>query len=145
LDTGPIISRHAVDIAPDGTAGALHDMLAAIGADAIVAALAALERRGSLSAEPQSSSGATYAPKVEKSEAEIDWRTDAREIERKIRAFNPAPGAATRVDGAILKIWRARLLEPPGAGGHPGEAVIANGDVVVRCGHGSLLKLEEVQ
>jgi methionyl-tRNA formyltransferase len=145
LDTGPVVSRHPVGIAADETARTLHDKLATIGAAAIVDALAVLERDGHLAAAPQPATGATYAAKVEKSEAEIDWTRDALEIERRVRAFNPAPGAATRVDGAILKIWGARVRAAQRLPVAAGEAQVIDGDVLVSCGNGTVLELCEVQ
>ena len=145
LDTGPVISRQVVDIAGDETAGTLHDKLAAIGATAIVATLAALSRDGHVAATPQQDEGVTYAAKVDKREAQIDWNRSAVEIDRQIRAFNPAPGATTSVDGAILKIWRASPLAEAEPGGAAGELVVTGGAPAIRCGDGRLLTLEEVQ
>ncbi len=140
LDTGPVLLSEAVPIAPEATAGTLHDELAALGARLIVAALEAL-LRGTLVPRPQPAAGVTYAPKIDKAEANIDWRRPAAQIERQIRAFNPFPGAATTIDGAALKIWRAALL--PDATGEPG-AVLAAGaaGIDVACGSGALRVLE---
>jgi methionyl-tRNA formyltransferase len=145
LDTGPVISRHVVDIAPDDTTGTLHDKLAPAGAAAIVATLAALSRDGRVEATPQPADGVTYAPKVEKREALIDWNLGASAIVRQVRAFNPAPGASTTAEGAILKIWRAHPAGAAANGAQPGELVVENGQVGVRCGDGALLALDEVQ
>jgi methionyl-tRNA formyltransferase len=145
LDTGPVISAHPVDIEPGDTAGSLHDRLAATGATAIVAALAVLARDGKLISEPQPSGGATYAPKVEKREATIDWEKDAVQIERQVRAFNPAPGASTSIEGAILKIWKARVIDEATHEDAPGTLRISSGAVVVQCGKGTQLALDEVQ
>ena len=93
LDTGPVIERVPVPIAPHDTAGALTQRLAATGAAAIVVALDRLRIRGRLDAPPQSASGATYAPKIAKSEAAIDWNRPAIGLARQVRAFDPAPGA----------------------------------------------------
>ena len=145
LDTGPVISRHVVDIATDETSGTLHDRLAAVGATAIVATLVALARDGHVAATAQSEAGVTYAAKVEKREAQIDWSRSAIEIDRQIRAFNPAPGAATTIEGAILKIWRASPAGEAERGGVAGELVVTGGAAAIRCGDGRLLALEEVQ
>jgi len=140
LDTGPVLLSEAVPIAPDATAGTLHDELAALGARLIVAALEALAR-GTLVPRPQPEAGVTYAPKIDKAEANIDWRRPAAQIERQIRAFNPFPGAAATLDGAALKIWRAALL--PDATGEPGAVLAAGaGGIDVACGRGALRVLE---
>jgi methionyl-tRNA formyltransferase len=144
LDTGPVLSAHPVDIDRTDTAGTLHDRLAAVGAAAIIATLESLARNGTLSATPQPDTGVTYAAKVDKSEAAIDWTKDAQEIERKVRAFNPAPGASTTVNGAILKIWKAREVGANLPRNAPGMARISEGTLVVQCGNGSL-ELDEVQ
>jgi methionyl-tRNA formyltransferase len=147
LDTGPVVSRHPIAIVADDTTGTLHDRLAHLGAEAIVAALATLARDGRLSSTPQSEAGATYAPKVEKTEVRIDWTRDATTIERQVRAFNPAPGATTTVAGTLVKVWTAA---PMAAGramhGEAGDCRHdADGSVIVRCGDGSRLQLGEVQ
>jgi methionyl-tRNA formyltransferase len=141
LDTGPVLLREAVPIAPDDTAGTLHDKLAALGARRLVAALEGLVR-GTLRAAPQAAAGVTYAAKIEKHESRIDWTRPAAEIERRVRAFDPAPGAAARIRGAELKIWRGAVVAGRGA---PGEVVgVEPGDIVVACGEGAL-RLEELQ
>ena len=110
LDTGPVLLRAETSITPGDTAGALHDRLAALGAGLLLDALKGIEQ-GTISPVPQAADGVTYAPKIEKQEARIDWTRPAREIERQIRAFNPFPGAVTRVRGTELKVWRAILVE----------------------------------
>src|SRR5208282_2584881 len=135
-DTGPIIARHALSIAPRETAGSLHDKLAALGARAIVAALRQLQREGKLPAEAQSEAGVTYAAKVDRSEASIDWRQSAQAIDRRIRAFNPTPGAQTTLAGGTVKLWDAA---PAAACGAPGTVVRADATgIVVACGEGAL-------
>lgn len=138
LDTGPILLREAVQIAPDDTAQGLHERLAALGAALIVRAL---ERP--LTPLSQDEKAATYAAKVSKAEAQIDWKVPAATNERKVRAFNPVPGAATTHRGGALKIWRASVV--PGITGEPGTvtAVDASG-VTVACGE-SALKITELQ
>jgi methionyl-tRNA formyltransferase len=147
LDTGPVISRHVIPIDGADTTGTLHDKLARQGALAIVAALATLARDGRLSSTPQPEAGATYAPKVEKAEARIDWARDAATIGRQVRAFNPAPGASTTTDGMLVKIWSATAMAARSAmSGAAGDCRHdADGSVIVRCGDGSLLRLGEVQ
>lgn len=114
LDTGAIISTHSLPIASTDTAQDVHDALATIGAAAIVADLQHLDQ---LTATPQPELGVSYAAKLSKAEAKIDWTQPAAVIERKIRAFNPVPGAWTYHQGKPLKIWRARLCDQHGPAG----------------------------
>jgi methionyl-tRNA formyltransferase len=141
LDTGPVLAAQSLGIAANDTGASLHEKLAALGARLIVSTLARLQR-GPLHAEPQSDAGATYAAKISKAEAEIDWREAAVEIERKVRAFDPAPGASTMIGSIGLKIWRAGVAQ---ANGEPG-AVLETGPegIVVACGNGAL-KIQELQ
>ena len=141
LDTGPMLAAEAMPIAADDTAASLHDRLAALGARLIVRTLAQLER-GELHALPQPEAGASYASKIGKAEAEIDWRESAAAIERKVRAFNPAPGAAATLRGAALKIWRADAVAAEGA---PGSVLQAGPEgIVIACGSGAL-RVHELQ
>jgi methionyl-tRNA formyltransferase len=141
LDTGPVLLREAVAILPDDTAGTLHDKLAALGARLVVAALDGLAH-GTLSATPQPAAGVTYAAKLEKHEARIDWTRSAADIERQVRAFNPSPGATARVRGTEVKIWRTAAVD---GAGEPGAVIaIDPGGITVRCGTGAL-RLEELQ
>ena len=133
LDTGPVLLEKAIDIAPRETGGSLTARLAELGAGAIVEALASLERLG---ATPQDEASATYAAKVGKAEALIDWGRPAVEIDRQVRAFDPAPGAHARWAGDTLKIWAA---EPAGGRGDPGTVLEASqGRLVVATGEGAL-------
>ena len=139
LDTGPILAAESVAIETDDTGASLHAKLAELGARLIVGTLARLEL-GQLHAEPQADAGAAYAAKIAKAEAEIDWREAATEIERKVRAFDPLPGASTTARTTVLKIWRARVSAAEGA---PGTILEAGpGGIVVGCGSGSLTVLE---
>jgi methionyl-tRNA formyltransferase len=139
LDTGPILLQESIAIAPEDTAGALHDKLAALGARLLVRALAEAP-----SPQRQDQGAASYAARVEKEEAEIDWNRTAPEIDRLVRAFNPAPGAQTRLDGMLLKIWRARPERGPRAA--PGTVCAADADgIVVACGDGGVLRVLELQ
>lgn len=137
LDTGPVMLSQSLAIDAADTAATLHDRLAELGASLIVDALGRLP----LPVSPQSGEGVTYAAKLEKSEALIDWSKSAPEIDRQVRAFNPFPVASTTLDGVPLKIWAAQL-EPadrcdPGA--VPGELLMADRrGVVVACGSGAL-------
>ena len=130
LDTGPVISRHPLVITDDDDAGSLHDKLAALGGDAIVAAL-----EGDLRATPQSKEGATYARKIAREDAILDWTRPAGELERVVRAMRPTPGATTTLDGEGIKVRRARITNGSGAVG----TVIDTGEaIVVACGEGAL-------
>ncbi|MEO7762586.1 MAG: methionyl-tRNA formyltransferase [Casimicrobiaceae bacterium] len=144
LDTGPVVSRHPVEIAADDTAGTLHDKLAGIGATAIVAALATLARNGGLKEDVQAETGVTYAAKIEKSEARIDWNRNAGEIVLQIRAFNPSPGAATSIDGEILKIWSASVSDDR-RDRASGDVMVIDGEITVGCGDSSAITLGDVQ
>lgn len=106
LDTGATLLSQRLPIAPDDTAGTLHDKLAELGAMLIVDALQRLSR-GALPGVPQPVVGATYAAKIDKAEARLDWRRPAIELARAVRAFNPVPGATAALEGAMLKIWQA--------------------------------------
>jgi methionyl-tRNA formyltransferase len=137
LDTGPVLLEKRTPILDEDTAGSLTERLAALGAEAIVEALRSLE---TLRASPQASEGAKYAPKILKAEARIDWNRTAKEIERQVRAFDPAPGAESFLAGQILKIWRVRAV--PG-GGPPGHLLqFRDGKLVVACGKEALELLE---
>jgi methionyl-tRNA formyltransferase len=145
LDTGPIISTDPVPIGMDDIAGSLHDKLAEIGAEAIVRALSRLEREGCLSAIAQPGEGVTYAPKIGKAEARIDWGRSADYIERQVRAFNPVPGAFTNHEGVIVKVWRAAIVADSPSSRGAGRVESTAGMLAVGCGDGRLLMLGEVQ
>jgi methionyl-tRNA formyltransferase len=141
LDTGPVVATCVVPIAPRETALTLHGKLAATGATAIVETLARFRREHVLTSVPQAASGATYATKIERREATIDWSEPAAAIDRKIRAFNPAPAAQTMLAGEPIKIWEAE----PAAGrfGAAGHVVQADArGIVVACGQGALVVRE---
>ncbi|XLM20644.1 methionyl-tRNA formyltransferase, partial [Chromobacterium piscinae] len=131
LDTGDMLSIHPVAIAGDETAATLHDKLAACGAQAIVETLGRLDR---IAPQKQPEEGVTYAQKLTKAEAEIDWTLPAADVARAIRAYNPAPGAFTSLNGEPLKLWMASA-EPGSA--EPGMVVAADADgVLVGAGQG---------
>ena len=134
LDTGPVLSRHPVPIAADDDAGTLHDKLAALGADAIVAALVDVEA-GRAQPLPQPPTGATYAAKIEKADTRLDWTQAASVLERAVRAFRPTPGAYGQLEGEPVKIWRARVVE---GAGEPGNVLRMSDDIVIACGGGAL-------
>ena len=143
LDTGPVVAATPVPIAPRETAGTLEAKLAAIAATAIVAALRQLDTEGALRATPQSGEGICYAPKIAKDEAAVEWPASAAAIDRKIRAFDPFPGAATTFGAEPVKIWNAEPEE--GSSGVPGSVVVAARDrLVVACGEGAL-RIRELQ
>ena len=139
LDTGAVLTAAAIPITADDTGGSLHDKLADLGAHLIVSALAQLVR-GELKSRPQAEAEASYAAKISKAEAAIDWREPATAIERKVRAFNPHPGASSSIGNVGLKIWRAGATAAEGA---PGTILEAGpGGIVVACGSGALRLLE---
>ena len=138
LDSGPVLLCEHLPITADETAAALTDRLALLGARLIVDVLARLP----LPPQAQAETGATYAAKIDKAEALLDWRLPAAQLARRVRAFNPFPGASCVVDGTVLKVWRARAIA---GNGRPGEILFADRDaVVVACGEGAL-QLEELQ
>ena len=141
LDCGPVF--HVADIAIGNleTAGELHDRLAALGATALVERLDDIVT-GRLEAVDQDDSLATYAPKIDKQDAEIDWSLPAEEVARRVRAYNPFPGAFTHDRETRLKIWRAT---PTDGSGKPGEVLRFDNDaIVVACGEDAL-RLDELQ
>ena len=132
LDTGPVLLRGALPIAATDTTASLHDRLAELGARLCVEALGQLP----LPAEPQPGEGVTYAHKIEKAEAVIDWTKSAAELDRHIRAFNPFPGAQALFGGQTVKLWQAT----PVAGSGPVGSVLAvdKKQIVIACGEGAL-------
>src|SRR5206468_4315665 len=133
LDTGPVLLEKSVPIAPDATTGSLTTELAELGAHALLEALGQLF---SLVPRPQDERAATYAAKVAKEEARIDWKAPAAEIARRIRAFDPQPGAEARLAGEAVKIWRATPVMGRGA---PGEIMHVGPDgIIVACGTDAL-------
>lgn len=137
LDTGPVLLREATPIGVEETTAQLHDRLSALGAGLIVQAL---ETLGTLTPEPQPDAGVTYASKIDKSEAHIDWSRPALEVDRQIRGLSPFPGAWFEHDGARFKVLESR----PGHGsGTPGEVIAL--PMTVACGAGSveLLRLQK--
>jgi methionyl-tRNA formyltransferase len=139
LDTGPMLLTRALPIASTDTAASLHDKLAALGAQLVVQGLPAWVA-GRLPAQAQSEAGITYAHKIDKAEAVIAWDQPAAHIERRVRAFDPFPGAVFVLDGEPVKLWRARLA--PGRG-EPGCCLPGpDGALRVACGDGALDLLE---
>ncbi|MFM0438825.1 methionyl-tRNA formyltransferase [Paraburkholderia strydomiana] len=145
LDTGAMISEVRTPISANETTATLHDRLAEHGAKLIVAALVELERNGKLTSTPQPADGVTYAEKIGKHEAALDWRRPASVLARQVRAFDPFPGSvATLEDGTSIKIWAA-VPEPAQAGDAPGTITSVSPEgVVVTCGDGAL-RLTQLQ
>ncbi|MEW6703406.1 MAG: methionyl-tRNA formyltransferase [Pseudomonadota bacterium] len=140
LDTGDMLMHEVVDVRPDDSTASLHDRLAALGGRLIVEALEAAAC-GGLVRTPQPAEGVSYAHKIEKSEAAIDWTLPAAVIERRVRAFDPFPGASFQLGGEGVKLWRAALR--PEVRGAPGTVVHASPEqLTVACGEGALDLLE---
>jgi methionyl-tRNA formyltransferase len=140
LDSGPVYHRRETAVEPGETAGELTARLAALGAEALLEALT-LIGAGAARAVPQDHALATYAPKVDRALARIDWREDAPAVARRIRAFDPAPGAWTPAGEAELKLFRATPV--PGHG-EPGTVIPADDALLVVTGSGAV-RVDEVQ
>lgn len=157
LDTGPMLNSRTTAIKPTDTAKMLHDRLAGMGADLIAESLRGLSR-GSIREIAQPAEGVTYAKKIDKHEALIQWEHSAEEISRQVRAFNPWPMAETRFNGEQLRIWEAEALEAPamrsvvtpgatahGAAMSAGAVLSATGEGIdVICGSG-VLRIRRLQ
>jgi methionyl-tRNA formyltransferase len=142
LDTGAVIAMNKMPIASHETTATLHDALAKMGALMIVKTLNQFEQEGHLKSVPQALDGITYAHKIIKDEAKIDWQKDAKVIDLKIRAFNPFPGA-TLLDGeSLIKVWHSSLIDDASCRG-PGTIIdISQDGVQIAGGKGSLLLTE---
>ncbi|HBS49079.1 MAG TPA: methionyl-tRNA formyltransferase [Rhodobacteraceae bacterium] len=136
LDTGPVLLRRATPIGGDETTDALHDRLSQMGADLIVEALARLD---TLTPQPQPDEGVTYADKIDKAEARVNWTRSAEEIDRQIRGLSPFPGAWTWIDGARVKLLGSRLAHGAGTPG-----TVLDDALTVACGSGAV-KLTRLQ
>ena len=134
LDTGPMLLKESAPIAPDATAETLHDALAALGATLIVRALAGLES-GALVPVPQPAEGVTYAKKIAKDEARLDWRAPAALLARRVRAFNPFPGAWFEAKGERIRVLAASAA-PRARDAAPGT--ILDAQLAIACGEGAL-------
>ena len=145
LDTGDMLLVQALPIGPRATTASLHDELAALGGQLIVQALQQAGQ-GTLRSVPQPAEGVSYAHKIDKHEAAIDWRQPAALIERRIRAFDPFPGASTTLGDAVIKLWRSEIdsyLRTPDA--RCGQILAINdAGITVACGDGAL-RLTELQ
>ncbi len=139
LDTGDMLLGEALDIAADDTTATLHDRLAALGGRLIVEALE-LAACGGLTRAQQPVQGVSYAHKIDKSEAPVDWAQPAAVIERRIRAFDPFPGATGQLAGETIKLWGARVTSGTGS---PGEVLaVTDAGITVACGESALLLTE---
>lgn len=139
LDSGPMLLAEAIGIDAADTTGSLHDRLATLGARLVVDALARFDR---LVPVAQPEAGVTYASKIDKAEARLDWGQPAAVLARKVRAFNPFPGAAVALAGAEVKAWRGEAVA---GSGRPGQILAADATgIVVACGEGAL-RLTELQ
>ncbi len=141
LDAGDMVMKSAIPIGSDDTAQTLHDKLALIGADLMLAVINVLAERGNIESIPQDESKVTYAEKLQKSEALLDWTKSAVELSRQVRAFNPFPVATTVIEGEICRIWMASAKDGKGL---PGVLHNVDDMLLVGCGEGLLL-LQEIQ
>ena len=140
LDTGGVLLARSLPIHAADTSATLHDRLAQLGGRLIVEALERLDH-GGLTAVPQPAEGVTYASKIDKHEAALDWRASAALLERRVRAFDPFPGATLDDRGTTLKVWRAAVRAAPR--GAPGEVLSTlPAPLLVACGDGALELLE---
>jgi methionyl-tRNA formyltransferase len=140
LDTGDTLLQRTIDIRPNETGGALHDRLGKIAPEALLESLQMLAK-GNAPRVPQDNAVATYAPKLKREDGRIDWSEPAQVIERKIRAFNPWPGAFMTIDGRSLKIFSAAVVD---LSGKPGEILRTEKELVIGAGKGAL-SLRDVQ
>ena len=141
LDTGPMLLVEHLPLTAEMTAAQLHDALAPIGGRLIVEALARLQR-GELPQQTQPADGMTYAKKLSKEEARIDWSRPATELARRVRAFNPAPVAWSELDGERIRFWNARA-EPGPVAAMPGTVLATDATgLYIACGEGRLLVTE---
>jgi methionyl-tRNA formyltransferase len=144
LDTGAMIREGRIAISPQDTTATLHDRMAQLGADLVVDALRDLERNGSLPSTPQPQDGVTYAEKIAKHEAALDWRRPATMLARQVRAFDPFPGAFGAIDGVVVKIWAAESIELE-TNAEAGVVVESGAEgLIVACGQGAL-RLTQLQ
>ena len=146
LDTGPMLRRESIPIAAAETAGTLHDRLASLGARLIVETLRLMERDAVGDATPQPATGVTYAAKIDRAERRIDWTASAPVLDRKVRAFSPAPGATAAWRGTAFRIVAATVLDSDSGDPAPGSVVrVTRAGIDVACGAHTTLRLTAVQ
>lgn len=147
LDTGDVVLVGEISIDTDETSAILHDRLAVLGGELMVEVLTLLDQNQTLNRMPQPVNGITYAEKILKTEAQIDWSLSAAKIDQRIRAFNPFPGATSTLNKEVYKFWKSTLpkgllLNKTGA---PGEVLGFDGDhVYIQCGQG-IIEVDEMQ
>ena len=141
LDAGAMVSKGVLPIAERDTAQTLHDDLARTGANLMVKAMGQLSANGSLPSTPQDESLVTYAEKLQKTEASIDWNQSAAQISKQVRAFNPFPVAQANLNGEVCRIWMATNKA---GSGHAGQIIATQETIDVACGEG-VLAIEELQ
>ena len=146
LDTGAMLLREALAIAPRETTGTLHDRLATLGGVLIVRALKELQQ-GELQATPQPSEGISYAHKISKAESALDWSLPAEVLERRVRAFNPFPGTHTAHGDVTVKLWECEIdSDCRNADQRCGHVLYINSNGIgVACGDASVLRLTALQ
>ena len=138
LDTGPVLLERRTPIGPDDTGGSLHDRLSALGADVLAEGLRRVLTGETLIATAQPENGVTYAHKLDKTEAQLDFLRSASELERQVRAFDPWPVAEGELAGERVRVWAAKAVDAP-AGAVPGTVIAANRDGIdIACGTGAL-------
>lgn len=144
LDTGPVLLRSALEIADNDTGGSLHDRLATLGADLLGEGLRRTLRDAAMPPQPQGQAGVTYAHKLDKAEAALNWYESAIALERKVRAFNPWPVAEAKIGSERLRIWAACALTSQ-TNVAPGSVIATQRDGIdVACAHG-VLRITQVQ
>lgn len=145
LDTGPVIAMQDLDISLKETTASLHDKLAKLGGEMILSALARVDSKKELLSTKQPDQGVTYAQKILKEEAKINWTLSAAELDFKIRAFNPFPGAQFQKDGVIMKAWFSEVSSNEMTNQMPGKVIkIDKEGILIATGHGGIL-LKELQ
>ena len=144
LDTGPMLLKEDLCLAAEETTASLHDRLAAMGARLIVETLE-LAACGGLHPVPQPAEGVTYAHKIDKAESPLDWTQPATVLARRIRAFDPFPGATCRHGDEVIKVWKATVVQGDANGAPPGSVLaISAAGVDVACGQG-VLRVQQMQ
>jgi methionyl-tRNA formyltransferase len=151
LDTGPMLSKEAIEIGAQETTGQLHDRLAALGAQMILPVLASLQQQGLKGLQPEAqpqakdAPGVSYAHKIDKAQSQVRWQESAEQIARRLRAFDPFPGMVCQWQGQPLKLWAGQVLAAGADQAQPGTVVqLSPQGLDVQCGDG-VLRLTEVQ